>query len=72
MSIAEVLDNARRAVELDPVRLAAETDERRYWRYFWVAIVLSPALEVAEALLRGESVPLARLDAAAVTRFGFR
>jgi hypothetical protein len=72
VSIAEVLDNARRAVELDPVRLAAETDKRRYWRHFWVAVVISPALEVCEALLRNESVPVARLDAAALRRFGLR
>lgn len=72
MSVADVLDNARLTVELDPVRLAAESDERTYWRHFWVAVVVSPSLEVCEALLRNESVPVARLDATQLRRFGVR
>ena len=72
MSVAEVLDNAHGAVEFDPVRLAAESAERTYWRHVWVAIVISPSLEVCEALLRGESVPVSRLDATQLRRFGLR
>ena len=67
-----MLDNARLAVEHDPVRLAAETDERRYWRAVWTALMLAPSLEVAEELLRDESVPRSRLDPVQLRRFGLR
>ena len=42
------------------------------WARVWRALVLAPTVEVFEALLRGESVPLSRLDADAVKRFGRR
>jgi hypothetical protein len=38
----------------------------------WRAMMLSPSLEVCEALLRGEIVPVGRLDAEWVVRFGLR
>jgi hypothetical protein len=69
---ADARENARHAVERDPVRLAAESAEREASRRLWRAIVLAPTLEVAEALLRGEAVPLDRLDAEWVIRLGRR
>lgn len=63
------LENAVEAVERDPVRLAAESSERRASRRVWVALVVSPTVEVGEALLRGESVPVDALDRAALARF---
>jgi len=36
--------------------------ERDLARAWWVAMMLAPSLEVCEALLRGESVPVDRLD----------
>ena len=38
----------------------------------WVAMMLAPSLEVCEALLRGESVPVDRLDQEWVERLGRR
>jgi hypothetical protein len=38
----------------------------------WRAMMLAPCLEVCEALLRGESVPVHRLDSEWVKRFGTR
>jgi len=34
------------------------------------SILLAPSIEICEALLRGESVPVERLDLAWVRRFG--
>jgi hypothetical protein len=67
---AEILDNARLAVESDPVTLAIESAVRNYWQHAWVAVCLSPSLEVCEALLRGESLPTKRLDPGWMRRFG--
>ena len=63
----EVLDAARLAVELERRELAWP-DAAKLWRAF----MLSPTLEVCEALLRGEDVPLDRLDPSWVQRFGVR
>jgi hypothetical protein len=38
----------------------------------WRAIRLSPSVDICEALLRGEAVPIDRLDAEWVARFGRR
>ena len=46
--------------------------EAERWRRVWRALVLAPDVEVFEALARGESVPLSRLDPEAVERFGRR
>jgi hypothetical protein len=35
-------------------------------------MMLSPSIEVCEALLRGESVPVSRLDPLWVQRFGLK
>jgi hypothetical protein len=43
-------------------------DADRLWRAF----MLAPSIEVCEALLRGESVPLDRLDTDWVQRFGLK
>lgn len=51
------------------IRDAEEHDElSRLWR----AIMLSPSIDILEALLRGEHVPLNRLDPAWVRRYGLR
>jgi hypothetical protein len=70
VSAAAVLANAREAVDHDPMRVASESGESRAWRQFWRAVVLSPSLEVCEALVAGESVPLDRLDPEWSRRFG--
>ena len=44
--------------------------KRAELREIWKAIVLSPTLELCEALLRGESVPVERLDCEWVERLG--
>jgi len=67
---AGVLENARAAVELDPVRIASESAERRASRRLWRAVVLAPDLETCEALLHDEAVPLDRLDPEWARRFG--
>jgi hypothetical protein len=38
----------------------------------WLAMMLAPRVEICEALLRGEGVPLDRLDPEWVARFGRR
>ena len=41
-------------------------------QHVWRAVVLSPTLDVCEALLRDEAVPLDALDAEWAWRFGLR
>jgi hypothetical protein len=43
-------------------------DSARVWRIF----LLAPSIAIAEALLRGERVPVSRLDPVWVRRFGLR
>ena len=58
----------RREAEADPGRLTDEQVE-----VLWQAVMLSGgSLQVCEALLRNEAVPLELLDAKWVGRFGFR
>lgn len=64
------LENARRAVDEDPVRLWAESEEAEWARYFWKALMLAGDLETFLALLDGERVPTDRLDPEWVARFG--
>jgi hypothetical protein len=57
-------------------RVLADIDTRRERREqsqrIWRAMMLSPSLEVCDALLRGENVPLEKLDPGWVARFGLR
>ena len=46
--------------------------QSRYWARVWRAVVLSPRVETCGALLKGESVPIERLDPSWVERFGRR
>jgi hypothetical protein len=55
-------ENAAVAVRDDPLSLWLESEERRQSLDFLKAIRLAPTLEVCEALLRGEKVPVSRLD----------
>lgn len=45
---------------------------RHEFRRLWKAIMLAKDVETLDALLRGESVPVNRLDAEWVARFGRR
>jgi hypothetical protein len=56
------LENAQLAVEQDPVRLELERAQRAKSTSFAKAFRLAPSVEVLEALLRGERVPVSRLD----------
>jgi len=52
-----------------------ERDRNReavYWARFWRGVMLAPRIEIAAALLRGESVPVEKLDSEWVRRFGQR
>lgn len=64
------ITEAREVIALEQAaRDAQEFDElSRLWR----AVMLSPSIEILEALLRGEHVPLNRLDQAWVKRYGLR
>jgi hypothetical protein len=61
-----VFDERGEVVEYELQLSAGET--RRAWR----AMMLAPTLEVCEALLRGEMVPIDRLDPEWVERFGVK
>lgn len=64
------LENARGAIDAE--ERERESSHRESARRLWRALVLSPALEVFEALVRGESVPVDRLDGEWVARLGRR
>ena len=49
-----------------------ESARRERARRLFVAFMLAPSIEICEVLLRGESVPVDRLDAEWVARFGRR
>lgn len=60
---AEIRENARLAVDRDPVRLRLESREAQASRLWIKALRLcGGSLEVFEALLRDEKVPRSRLD----------
>lgn len=48
------------------------SDLDRQWARVWRAVLLAPSLDVCEALLAGERVPLDRLDPEWAERFGRR
>jgi hypothetical protein len=62
------IENDRQEREAARVVHSGRTRAQRFWR----ALMLSPTLEVCEALMRGESVPLECLDQEWVERFGLR
>ena len=62
----ELVTDARRAVDYDPVRLGARIADAR----LAAAVLLSGRVEVCEALLAGVSVPARRLHPAAVRALG--
>jgi hypothetical protein len=61
---AELREERERA-GVEPPRLTTDRDAR-----LWRAMMLAPSVEVCEALLLGEAVPLDRLDPEWVARFG--
>jgi hypothetical protein len=65
-------ENAKQAVDLDPVRQQRETTAWKAANRMWRAITLAPTLDICQALLQGEHVPLDRLDHEWVRRFGLR
>jgi hypothetical protein len=66
-------ENAELAVRDDPVRMQLESVEAVAGRAMWKAMMLSGgSLEICEALLRDEPVPLSRLDPEWVERYGLR
>lgn len=67
MSRVHVVFDERGEVVEDELRLPAE-ETRRVWR----AMMLAPTLEVCDALLRGEMVPVERLVPDWVKRFGVK
>ncbi len=64
------LENAREAIEEEEREWTSL--ERRRANELWRALRLAVDLETFEALVRGESVPLDRLDEVEVRRFGRR
>lgn len=44
--------------------------ERQRWRRFWAALALSTCVDSCQALLRGDRVPAARIDARWRSRLG--
>jgi hypothetical protein len=61
----------KRSCKQPPHQQSRSAETREFGR-IWRAMMLAPRLEVCEALLRGESVPVDRLDPEWVTRFGTR
>jgi hypothetical protein len=65
------LENAREVILLEEAERRANRDGGELDR-LWVAMMLAPNLTTCIALLRGETVPLARLDQKWVQRLGLR
>lgn len=70
MSRVDALANARLVIELEDAAHRRSAPSREAWNWIWRALVLSPSLDVFEAFLRGESVPIDRCDPAWVLRLG--
>ena len=69
----DVLDALRESEAEREIREEQErADQARYWARVWRAVMLSPRVEICEALLKGETVPIEKLDAGWVERFGRR
>jgi hypothetical protein len=72
-----VTDPFLNLAEENIARLNRERDQRQTaeWRAgnrLWKIMMLAPTIEIAEALLRGDPVPINRLDPVWVERFGLR
>jgi hypothetical protein len=52
--------------------ISSGTQTPKWAQDFWKALMLSPTIEICEALLDGESVPMDRLDPEWVRRFGLK
>jgi hypothetical protein len=50
----------------------SQDEEREFTQRVFVAMMLAPTIEICEALLRGERVPVDCLDPEWVQRFGWR
>lgn len=70
MSDHPALANARWINEQEELERRLRDPERHELRRFWRALVLAQDVETFEALLDGESVPVDRLDADWLARFG--
>ena len=57
---------------IDAEQRARDSADARASRHLYKCLCLATDLETFEALIAGESVPLSRLDADAVKRFGLR
>ena len=69
------ITNARRVLELEEQARHEQTWKHltdAEWRPIERAIMLAPTLDICRALLRGERVPLSRLNQRAVRRYGIR
>ena len=51
---------------------ARASDSWRANNRLWKAVMLSPTLEICQAMLRGQQVPVEKLDPEWVRRFGMR
>jgi hypothetical protein len=69
------LTGLRARAQVNMASVAPPTERELRWpdaSRLWRAFMLAPSLEVCAALLRGETVPVDRLDPAWVARFGRR
>jgi hypothetical protein len=55
-----------------PILDTDDATDREWLRRIWSAVMLSTSVEVCDALLRGERVPIERLDPEWVARFGLK
>ena len=62
--------NAAWVIEQEEIERRLTAPQRHIWNRLWRAVMLAPSVEICEALLRDESVPLDRLDPVWVKRFG--
>jgi hypothetical protein len=70
--VNDTLADGRRLIELEEQARLADTAADEACRRFQRAVFLATSLDVCLALLRGESVPLDRLDQEWVRRYGRR
>ena len=71
------LEQADEALRLDRERLDAErayrdSEEARLARFGIKCWLLAPTIEIYEALMAGQAVPLDKLNPAAVRKYGLR